>query len=94
MDRFFIIFSFFLAVNLIASSYYAPMLWIAEEVLETNSSQEYQEKELKKEIDFYLNNFKFLSLIFQNENQIFFLSDSAGFSIYEQDILIPPPDFL
>lgn len=93
MNRFLIIFSFFLSINLIALPYYAPLFLEIGEVMETEASEEFQEKEVKKEIDFYSSNFKFLSLIFQKENQIFFSSAFSCVSNYEQDISIPPPDF-
>lgn len=93
MNRFTLFFYLCLALNLIVCTSYAPYLLSAEELTEHNSSLVIEEEELKTEIDFVLKNFKFLSLIFQKESQLYFLSDAAGFSIYEQDILIPPPDF-
>jgi hypothetical protein len=82
-----------MAINLIACSYYAPMFLKVEELVETNPLQEIQEKELTDKINFVIPAFKFSTLIFEIENQVHFWENSASFSSYEQDILLPPPDF-
>lgn len=93
MNRFVIVLSFLMAFNLIACTYYAPMLLKVEELVETNPLQEIQEKELTDKINFIIPAFKFSTLIFEIENQVYFWENSASFSNYEQDILLPPPDF-
>jgi hypothetical protein len=82
-----------MAINLIACTYYAPMLLTAEELVETNPLQEIQEKEMTKKIDFVIPAFKFLTQVFKIQGQVYFWGNSASFSIYEQEILLPPPDF-
>lgn len=93
LGRFILIFNFLLAINLIACSYYAPMFLTAEELVETNPLQEIQENEMTKKIDFVIPGFKFLTQVFMIQGQVYFGENSAIFSIYEQKILLPPPDF-
>lgn len=88
-----VVLSIVMAINFLACAYYAPMLLTAEELVETNPLQEIQEKELTDKINFIIPAFKFSTLIFEIENQVHFWENSASFSNYEQDILLPPPDF-
>jgi hypothetical protein len=82
-----------MAINFLACAYYAPMMLTAEELVENNPVQEIQEKEMTKKINFVISTFKFLTLIFEIENQVYFWENTASFSSFEQDILLPPPDF-
>ncbi len=82
-----------MAVNLIACVYYSPLLLIVSELVETDPLKEIQEEEKTKKIDFALPAFRFLTHGFKIPVQIYFCKNSAIFSVYEQEVLPPPPDF-
>jgi hypothetical protein len=82
-----------MAVNLIACTYYAPLLLMASELVETEPLQEVQEEEMTKKIDFVIPDFRFFTQGFKIPVQVYFCENSAIFSVYEQEIPLPPPDF-
>ena len=89
-----VVLSIVMAINFLACAYYAPMLLTVEELVENNPVQEIQEKEMTKKIDFVIPAFKFLTQGFKIQGKVYFWENSAIFSSFEQDILLPPPDFL
>ena len=93
LNRFVIILSFLMAINLIACTYYAPLMLMASELLETEPLQEIQEEDMTKKIDFVIPAFRFLTQGFKIPVQVYFCENSAIFSVYEQEIPLPPPDF-
>ena len=82
-----------MAVNLIACTYYAPLLLMASELVETEPLQEVQEEEMTKKIDFVIPDFRFFTQGFKIPVQVYLCENSAIFSVYEQEIPLPPPDF-
>jgi signal transduction histidine kinase len=82
-----------MAINLIACTYYAPMLLMVSELVETEPLQEIQEEDMTKKIDFVIPAFRFLPQGFKIPVQVYFCENSAIFSVYEQEIPLPPPDF-
>ena len=82
-----------MAVNLIACTDYAPLLLMAQELVETEPLQEIEEKDMTKKIDFVIPAFRFLTQGFKIQVQVYFCENSAIFSVYEQEIPLPPPDF-
>lgn len=83
-----------MALNLVACTYYGGMLITAEELVETNSLQEILEKHVDEKSDFLLSAFRFIPPIIEKEESFYYSKNSENFSSYEQDILLPPPDFL
>jgi hypothetical protein len=82
-----------MAINFVASTYYGSMLLTAEELVETNPLQEVLEKHVDEKSDFMLSAFRFIPPVIEKEESFYNSKNSANFSIYEQDILLPPPDF-
>ena len=82
-----------MAINLIACTYYAPLLLMAQELVEAEPLQEIEEKDMTKKIDFVIPFFRFLTQGFKIPVQVYFCENSAIFSVYEQEIPLPPPDF-
>jgi len=78
---------------LIACTYYAPLLLMAQELVEAEPLQEIEEKDMTKKIDFVIPFFRFLTQGFKIPVQVYFCENSAIFSVYEQEIPLPPPDF-
>ena len=93
MKHFIVVLSIVMAINFLACAYYAPMLLTAEELVENNPVQEIQEKEMTKKIDFVIPTFKFLIQFFKIRGKVYFWANSSMVSIFEQEILLPPPDF-
>jgi hypothetical protein len=48
---------------------------------------------MTKKIDFVIPFFRFLTQGFKIPVQVYFCENSAIFSVYEQEIPLPPPDF-
>lgn len=65
----------------------------AEELVETNPLQEVLEKHMDEKSDFLLSSFRFIPPVIEKEESFHYSKNSANFSNYEQDILLPPPDF-
>ena len=82
-----------MAINLIACTYYAPLLLMAQELVEAEPLQEIEEKDMTKKIDFVIPFFRFLTQGFKIPVQVYFCENSAIFSVYDQEIPLPPPDF-
>lgn len=82
-----------MALNLMACSFYGSMLVTAEELTETNPLQEIFEKHVDEKSDFMLSTFRFIPPVIEKEESFYLSKNSANFSTYEQDILLPPPDF-
>lgn len=82
-----------MAINFVASTYYGSMLLTAEELVETNPLQEVLEKHVDEKSDFMLSAFRFIPQVIEKEESFYYNKNSANFSTYEQDILLPPPDF-
>ncbi len=93
MKRIIVILSFLMAINFVACTFYSPMLLAAEELVEINPLQEILEKHVDEKSDFLLPSFRFNSLLIEKEENIYNWKNSESFSNYEQDILLPPPDF-
>ena len=66
-----------MAINLIACTYYAPLLLMAQELVETDPLQEIQEEEMTKKIDFVIPFFRFLTQGFKIPVQVYFCENSA-----------------
>ena len=93
MKQILVIFSFLMAINFVASTYYGSMLLTAEELVETNPLQEILEKHVDEKSDFILSAFRFIPSVIEKEKSFYSSKNSAHFSTYEQDILLPPPNF-
>lgn len=83
-----------MALNFVASTYYAPMILSSEELVETNPLQEILEKYADKKSDFLVTIFRIFPFLFVQEEVEYNWNNSDHFSSYEQDILLPPPDSL
>lgn len=93
MKQILVVFSFLMAINFVACTYYSSILVTAEELVETNPIQELLEKHVDEKSDFLLPSFRFISPLIEKEENIYNWKNSESFSNYEQDILLPPPDF-
>ncbi len=82
-----------MALNIVACTYYGGMMVNAEELVETNPLQEVLEKHVDEKSDFMLSAFRFTPPVIEKEESFYYNKNSANFSTYEQDILLPPPDF-
>lgn len=93
MKRILILLSFLMAINLVFCTYYGGMLKNAEVLVENSQLLEILENHSEKKSDFLITSFRFLSPIIEMEEISYNSDNSENFSNYEQDILLPPPDF-
>lgn len=93
MSKILILVSFLMAINLVASTYHNGKLVVSEELIENSPLQEILENPDDNKSVYTLSYFHFQSPIFENQVTFYFRKNSGNFSRYEQDILIPPPDF-
>ncbi len=93
MSRILILVSFLMAIHLVACTYLSGMLVVSEELVENSPIQEILENHEDNKSVYMLSNFHFQSPIFEYQMTFYLRKNSGNFSSYEQDILLPPPDF-
>lgn len=93
MKKILILLSFLIAANLVFTTYYGLLVNNAEELVENSSLQEILENHSEKKSEFLLTSFRFSSPFIEKEEKNYDLNYTENLSSYEQDILLPPPDF-
>lgn len=93
LKKILILLSFLIAANLVLTTYYGLLVNNAEELVENSSLQEILENHSEKKSEFLLTSFRFSSPFIEKEEKNYDLNYTENLSSYEQDILLPPPDF-
>ncbi len=93
MKKILIFFSFLMAINLVACTYYGLIQLSAEELVENAPLQEILEKETSKKSEYMLSSFSLEHPVLVIRGTFYFDKKSHGFSSYVQKIHVPPPNF-